>query len=71
MQDAKGEVTDFASFYALPSTIIGNQTYKVLKAAYSYYNVATSVKLEDLMKDALILAKKVLSFAAFANVQTE
>jgi len=51
------EVTDFISFYTLPSTIIGNQTYKLLKAAYSFYTVATSVSLEALVKDALIFAK--------------
>ena len=31
---------------------------KLLKAAYSYYNVATKHSLVNLMKDALILAKK-------------
>jgi len=56
--NSSGEVTDFASFYTLPSTIIGNQNYKTLKAAYAYYNVASTVKLEDLVRDALIFAKK-------------
>ena len=52
------EITDFISFYNLPSQIIhGNTKHKTLKAAYSYYNVATSVSLLDLMQDALILAK--------------
>jgi glycylpeptide N-tetradecanoyltransferase len=53
------EVTDLLSFYTLPSTIIGNATYKTLKAAYSYYTVATSVPLVDLVRDGLILAKQV------------
>jgi len=52
------EVTDLISFYTLPSTIIGNQTYKTLKAAYSYYNVAKTVPLIELVRDALIFAKK-------------
>uniref|UniRef100_K3X2Q7 Glycylpeptide N-tetradecanoyltransferase n=1 Tax=Globisporangium ultimum (strain ATCC 200006 / CBS 805.95 / DAOM BR144) TaxID=431595 RepID=K3X2Q7_GLOUD len=52
------KVTDFCSFYHLPSTIIGNPKYKMLNAAYSFYNVATSVKLTELMQDALIMAKK-------------
>ena len=55
--NAKGEVTDFISFYHLPSTIIGNEQHSHLRAAYSYYNIATSVDLCDLMRDALILAK--------------
>lgn len=52
------KITDFISFYNLPSQIIhGNTKHKVLKAAYSYYNVATSMPLIELMEDALILAK--------------
>jgi len=50
-----GEITDFLSFYHLPSSILSHDS--TLYAAYSYYNVATSVDLVDLMKDALILAK--------------
>jgi len=60
VEDEKSkEITDFISFYNLPSQIIhGNTKHKTLKAAYSYYNIATSVSLLDLMQDALILAKK-------------
>lgn len=50
------KVTDMISFYHLPSTILGKD--ETLYAAYSYYNVATSVALTDLMRDALILANK-------------
>jgi len=53
-----GEVTDFFSFYSLPSTILGNDKYNLLKAAYSYWNVAKTVPLYELMHDALILAKQ-------------
>ncbi|XP_062091070.1 glycylpeptide N-tetradecanoyltransferase 1 isoform X1 [Humulus lupulus] len=52
------EITDFCSFYTLPSSILGNQTYSTLKAAYSYYNVATKTPLLQLMNDALIVAKQ-------------
>lgn len=52
-------VTDFVSFYSLPSTIIGNTKYSTLKAAYAYYNVATKTPLKVIMNDALILAKAV------------
>lgn len=49
------EITDFLSFYHLPSSILNHDD--TLFAAYSFYNVAKSVPLIDLMKDALILAK--------------
>jgi len=58
VRETDGEVTDVCSFYSLPSTILGNDKYNVLKAAYSYWNVATTVSLHELMNDALILAKK-------------
>jgi glycylpeptide N-tetradecanoyltransferase len=56
-EDESGQVTDVCSFYSLPSSILGNEKYNVLKAAYSYWNVATTVPLHELMYDALILAK--------------
>ncbi|GMH22042.1 hypothetical protein Nepgr_023885 [Nepenthes gracilis] len=52
------EMTDFCSFYSLPSTILSNPNYKTMKVAYSYYNVATKTPLTQLMNDALIIAKK-------------
>ncbi|XP_057967731.1 glycylpeptide N-tetradecanoyltransferase 1 isoform X2 [Malania oleifera] len=52
------EITDFCSFYTLPSSILGNQNYSTLKAAYSFYNVATRTPLLQLMNDALIVAKQ-------------
>ena len=36
---------------------MGNDKHDKLNAAYSYYNVATTVPLADLMRDALILAR--------------
>lgn len=58
------KVTDMLSFYTLPSTIIGNKSYNMLKAAYSFYNVSNKTPWKDMMKDALILAKK-LNFDVF------
>ncbi|KAL3566496.1 hypothetical protein D5086_031911 [Populus alba] len=52
------EITDFCSFYTLPSSILGNQNYLTLKAAYSYYNVCVKTPLLQLMNDALIVAKQ-------------
>ncbi|CAJ1951130.1 unnamed protein product [Cylindrotheca closterium] len=51
-----GAVTDMVSYYHLPSAILGLDD--TLHAAYSYYNIATSMPLEDLMRDALILANR-------------
>jgi hypothetical protein len=63
------KITDFFSFYNLESTVIGNKKHSVVKAAYLFY-YATEVafekddaklktRLNSLMKDALILSKKV------------
>eukprot|EP00558_Chaetoceros_sp_UNC1202_P013007 CAMPEP_0197236020 /NCGR_PEP_ID=MMETSP1429-20130617/3303_1 /TAXON_ID=49237 /ORGANISM="Chaetoceros sp., Strain UNC1202" /LENGTH=126 /DNA_ID=CAMNT_0042694761 /DNA_START=65 /DNA_END=445 /DNA_ORIENTATION=- len=56
-EDGKEEVTDMISYYHLHSSIIGHPKHSHLRAAYSFYNVATSVELVDLMRDALVLAK--------------
>jgi len=53
-ENDKSKVTDMVSFYHLPSTILNSK--ETLYAAYSYYNIATSMDLTDLMRDALILA---------------
>ncbi|XP_025093636.1 glycylpeptide N-tetradecanoyltransferase 1-like isoform X2 [Pomacea canaliculata] len=52
-----GEITDFVSFYTLPSTVMHHPTHKLLKAAYSFYNVSGATPWVDLMQDALIVAK--------------
>lgn len=55
--DANDEPTDFCSFYCLPSTILGHDKYTSLKAAYSFWNVAETRPLVDLMKDMITWAK--------------
>jgi len=55
--EVKGEITDFVSFYTLPSTVMHHPEHKSLKAAYSFYNVAGSTPWTQLMNDALIVAK--------------
>ena len=55
------EVTDVVSFYHLPSTIVKHPTHRTLYVAYSFYNVALTTPLKDLILDALIIAKKVSS----------
>jgi glycylpeptide N-tetradecanoyltransferase len=56
--DSDNKVTDFVSFYSLPSSILNNPTYNTLNAAYSYYNVARTVPLTALVNDALIFAQQ-------------
>lgn len=50
-------ITDFVSFYCLPSSIINHPKHSQLKAAYSYYHVSTATPLNVLINNALILAK--------------
>ena len=63
------KVTDLISYYNLPSTIVRHPTHKLLKAAYSFYNVPGKYKLADLMSDALAFAKEV-SHSHCVNVAT-
>lgn len=57
-------ITDFVSYYTLPSTVMHHPLHKVLKAAYSFYNVSMKTPWMDLMNDALISAKQ-LNFDVF------
>ena len=52
--DDKGQITDFISFYSLPSTVLGNEEHKRLEAAYSFYHVPNKYSMKDLMYEALI-----------------
>ena len=58
VENENGDITDFFSFYTLNSTICNHPVHKKLYAAYSFYNFATTVSLEKLLKDALIVAKR-------------
>ncbi|EEC06084.1 N-myristoyl transferase, putative [Ixodes scapularis] len=56
-EDGAKVLTDFVSFYSLPSTVMHHAVHKVLRAAYAFYSVATSVPLVELMRDALVVTK--------------
>jgi glycylpeptide N-tetradecanoyltransferase len=56
VESNEGCITDFFSFYTLPSTIIGNAEYSELKAAYMFYTAPGAYSVEDLLKQSLILA---------------
>ena len=51
-----GIVSDLASFYSLPSSVLGNEKHKTLNAAYQFWTVANSVSLEALTRDVLSMA---------------
>ena len=57
VEDEKGAITDFLSFYSLPSSVLKHPVHTILNVAYSYYNVPNKHSLTDLTRDALILAK--------------
>ncbi|XP_063395087.1 glycylpeptide N-tetradecanoyltransferase 2-like [Cydia fagiglandana] len=57
VEAADGSITDFVSYYTLPSTVVYHPVHKTLKAAYAFYNVSTKTPWVDLMHDALITAK--------------
>ena len=62
-----GKVTDFISFYSLPSSVTNNSGHSAIYAAYLYYYFpkgmgSDSQRLVALVKDALIMAKNVWMF---------
>lgn len=72
MQNPKTQkVTDFVSFYSLPSTIMNHEKHNLLNAAYLFYYGTETVfepgaeesgrlkkRLEELVGDALVIADK-------------
>ena len=52
------KITDFISFYTLPSSILRHEKYKTLHVAYSYYHIPNKHSMMELMRDALVLAKQ-------------
>ena len=57
VREVDGKITDFISFYNLPSSILQHESYKKLMAAYSFFNINTTLTVKEIMKCALILAK--------------
>jgi glycylpeptide N-tetradecanoyltransferase len=50
-------ITDFISFYSLPSSCLKNPNYSHVNVAYTYYNVPNKHDLNSLFVDALVLAR--------------
>ena len=79
VEDANShKITDFFSFYCLESSVIGNQKHDNVRAAYLFYYATETAfakeeaglkeRLNMLITDALILAKKVCTTSLFAKV---
>lgn len=51
------EITDFISYYSLPSSILNDEKYKTLYAAFCYYMIPKKHSIKEIMKNALILAR--------------
>lgn len=58
VENEDGKITDFTSFYLLPSSILQHEVHKKLYSAYSFFTVPGSVGLKDLLRNTLILAKQ-------------
>ena len=56
-ENKDNQITDFISFYSLPSSILQHESYKKLMAAYSFFNINNTLTVKEIMKCALILAK--------------
>uniref|UniRef100_A0A915E3T7 Glycylpeptide N-tetradecanoyltransferase n=1 Tax=Ditylenchus dipsaci TaxID=166011 RepID=A0A915E3T7_9BILA len=52
------EVTDFVSFYCLPMILPNNGIEYVIRTAYSLYNIAATVPLDQLLKAIMSIATK-------------
>lgn len=58
VENDEGIITDFISFYLLPSSILQHETHKTLYAAYSFFNIPGQYTIKELIRNALILAKQ-------------
>jgi glycylpeptide N-tetradecanoyltransferase len=58
IENDEGKITDFISFYLLPSSILQHTQHKTLYACYSFMNVPGQYSMKELMRNALILAKQ-------------
>ncbi|RHY84777.1 hypothetical protein DYB35_008077 [Aphanomyces astaci] len=50
-------VTDFCSYYHVPMSVLNHPQHTTIYTAQSFYNVATSVPLPDLVRDLMVKAK--------------
>jgi len=67
-EDAGNKVTDFFSFYSLPSSVLRLPGDVKLRTVYSYYSAFTSVSKLSLMQESLIYARD-LGFDVFNDLE--
>jgi glycylpeptide N-tetradecanoyltransferase len=60
VEDSKGSITDFFSFYSLPSSVLKENPgdHKILNAAYSFYNASSTGRVKEGLADLLVFAEK-------------
>ncbi len=56
VREVDGEVTDFFSFYSLPSHVLNNPKHTHIYAAYNYYYFNSSLSVKELIQNLLIQA---------------
>jgi glycylpeptide N-tetradecanoyltransferase len=57
VENDEGEVTDFFSFYSLPSTVLQSSKNDIINAVFGYYNVAKNHTFTEIMEQAVIMAQ--------------
>ena len=50
IEDEAGEITDFFSYYSLPSSVLKNDKHDKINACFSYYNVSMKHSATEIMK---------------------
>ncbi|KAI9593473.1 glycylpeptide N-tetradecanoyltransferase 1 [Syncephalis fuscata] len=76
VETPEGTITDVASYYSIPSTVIGHAHHKSMNAAYQFYYASDVVfqeegeqllgdRLRGLFKDLLIKAKEIIEELKF------
>ena len=55
--EEEGRITDFFSFYMLPSKVLKEGQHKEILSAWSYLNASATMRLESGLKAMMVLAK--------------
>lgn len=69
VEENNGKITDFVSFYSLPSTVVNNTLHSRINVAYLFYYAASSpAQLQRIIHAALVIARD-LGFDVFNCVE--
>ena len=58
VEDEDKQITDFISFYSLPSSILEHPDYETLHCAYLYYYFTGKYDITELQRNVLVIANK-------------